>query len=228
MSKGWSIFWSVLSLMIAGVLVGVILMEGSTWPTQVRDFTERRGIADTGAINLVSSIYLGYRAYDTLGETIVLLLGVLGTLGLVRVGEQLSGSPKPRGLRTDFLNVASGKLGPIVLVFGFYVMIFGHVSPGGGFQGGVVFASGLVFLAMGSRDAVFSPLVKSSFLHKLEALALLSLLLVSVIGLFTGLGLFGNFGLPSGYFIVLLNILIGLKVGSSLGLLCLILLEKAR
>ncbi len=232
MAKAWAIFGSVSSLTIAAVLVGAILLDPSDWPAQIRDFTERQGVADTGAINLVSSIYLGYRAYDTLGETIVLLLGVLGTLGLVHVGEQFTGGAVRKSLRTDFLNVASGKLGPIVLVFGFYVMFFGHVSPGGGFQGGVVFASGLVFLAMGSRDAVYSPLVRSSFLHRLEGLAFLLLLLAAIIGVFTNVGLFGNLarqlGLPPAYFIVLLNILIGLKVGSSLGLLCLILLEKAR
>lgn len=40
------------------------------------------GENETGAINLVTAIYLGYRAFDTLGETIVLLLAVSGVLVL--------------------------------------------------------------------------------------------------------------------------------------------------
>lgn len=43
------------------------------------------GIEETGAINLVSSIYLGYRVFDTLGETIILLLAVSGIIMLFEV-----------------------------------------------------------------------------------------------------------------------------------------------
>jgi len=43
-----------------------------------------RGLEDTGAVNLVTAIYLGYRAYDTLGETIVLLMAVSGVMLLVK------------------------------------------------------------------------------------------------------------------------------------------------
>jgi hypothetical protein len=42
-----------------------------------------RGTEETGSFNLVTAIYLGYRAYDTLGETIVLLLAVSGIVYLV-------------------------------------------------------------------------------------------------------------------------------------------------
>jgi multisubunit Na+/H+ antiporter MnhB subunit len=42
------------------------------------------GVEDTGAVNLVTAIYLGYRAYDTLGETIVLLLAVSGVMVMVK------------------------------------------------------------------------------------------------------------------------------------------------
>jgi multicomponent Na+:H+ antiporter subunit B len=44
-----------------------------------------RAVAESGAINLVSAIYLGYRAFDTLGETIVLVLSVAGVLLLTGV-----------------------------------------------------------------------------------------------------------------------------------------------
>ncbi|UCF96563.1 MAG: hypothetical protein JSV89_15485 [Spirochaetaceae bacterium] len=42
----------------------------------LRDHFFLHGVKETGAINLVSAIYLGYRAFDTLGETIVLVLSV--------------------------------------------------------------------------------------------------------------------------------------------------------
>ena len=43
-----------------------------------------QGLNDTGAINLVASIYLGYRAYDTLMETIVLFVAVAGVVFCLR------------------------------------------------------------------------------------------------------------------------------------------------
>lgn len=45
-----------------------------------------RGERETGALNLVTAIYLGYRAFDTFGETVVLLLSVSGVLFLVKDG----------------------------------------------------------------------------------------------------------------------------------------------
>ena len=51
--------------------------------TPVRAYIVENGVEETGAVNLVTSIYLGYRAFDTLGETVVLLLAVSGVLLLV-------------------------------------------------------------------------------------------------------------------------------------------------
>jgi len=60
--------------------------------------TEKRYIVDnakreTGAENLVTSIYLGYRAFDTLGETIVLLMAVAGVVRLASAGSGVRKKP---------------------------------------------------------------------------------------------------------------------------------------
>ncbi len=46
-----------------------------------------RGSDETGVLNLVTSIYLGYRAFDTMGETIVLLIAVSGVLYFLMTAE---------------------------------------------------------------------------------------------------------------------------------------------
>ena len=51
--------------------------------SHLRDYLVQVAARETGAKNLVTSIYLGYRAYDTLGETIVLLIAVSGVMVLV-------------------------------------------------------------------------------------------------------------------------------------------------
>ncbi|RLE12077.1 hypothetical protein DRI96_05140, partial [Candidatus Aerophobetes bacterium] len=44
--------------------------------------------------------------------------------------------------------MVSRKLVPYILIFGLYLISYGHLSPGGGFQGGVVLASGIILLAL--------------------------------------------------------------------------------
>lgn len=51
--------------------------------TGAKDYFFRHGPEETGAVNLVTSIYLGYRAFDTLGETIVLMLSIMGVIFLM-------------------------------------------------------------------------------------------------------------------------------------------------
>ncbi len=67
------------------VALFLILALGGEHPeeTPVRAYVVEHGLEQTGAANLVTSIYLGYRAFDTLGETIVLLLAVSGVILLV-------------------------------------------------------------------------------------------------------------------------------------------------
>jgi multicomponent Na+:H+ antiporter subunit B len=47
------------------------------------------------------------------------------------------------------LNVACRVIAPYIFLFGIYVVIFGHYSPGGGFQGGTILAAGVILLRLG-------------------------------------------------------------------------------
>ncbi len=67
---------------VAAFLV-VALMGDHPRSTPLREYVIERGAEETGATNLVTSIYLEYRAFDTLGETVVLLLAVSGVTFLV-------------------------------------------------------------------------------------------------------------------------------------------------
>lgn len=251
---------------IIAVLAPILLLD-TPWPTYARDFLETHAIQESGAINIVSAIYLGYRAFDTLGETIVLLVAVSGTISILsKAGAHLTKGytnnieseisqeniapetstaapktapvkkiPKVQVVRTHLVEVVTGFLGPIVLIFGFYVMLYGHLSPGGGFQGGVVIASGIVFLAMGNRIESTTMLTRANVLARIEAIAFLLLLLAAISSMIFGGGFFDNPLLtlpgsppiqnPVGY-IILLNAIIGLKVGAGIGFMCIAILGK--
>lgn len=224
----------ILSLALFSVVIIPVFLENKAWPTELRNYLETRAVDETGAINIVSSIYLGYRAYDTLGETLVLLVAVSGTIGIIgRYGADDSDntersdareSRKSRRYftrrRTVLMEVVTGKLGPVVLVFGLYVMLFGHMSPGGGFQGGVVIASGIIFISLGTKGEYSNILSRSEILSRIEAVSFLFLVASSGIGVFSGLGFFANPFLGTSvsplFFIILLNTMIGLKVGSGI------------
>ncbi len=70
------IFLALGLLLVKGIDVNLIP------PSGLKDYFVEQAVTETGAINLVSSIYLNYRAFDTLGETIVLLLAVSGIIML--------------------------------------------------------------------------------------------------------------------------------------------------
>ncbi len=53
-------------------------------PDRAMQYLLEHGSAETGAVNLVSAIYLGYRVFDTFGETIVLLVSVAGAVYFIR------------------------------------------------------------------------------------------------------------------------------------------------
>ena len=233
----WKTFQMIFSLTLMGAVMLPIFLCATSWPTAARDHLVRHGVAESGALNLVSAIYLGYRAFDTLGETIVLLVAVTGTMALLTRVESLVGSEqqessgftlalekrRSHALRTHLLEVVTGKIGPIVLLFGFYVMLYGHLSPGGGFQGGVIIASGIVFLALGNPQEGTSVLSRPAILGGIETIAFLLFLLVAISGIFLGRGFFGNpladTASPE-WFIILMNAIIGMKVGASISFMC--------
>lgn len=66
-----------------GVCLYALLPSLDGSPATIRDHLTYSGYADTGARNLVSAVYLGYRAFDTFGETIVLLCAVNGSIYLL-------------------------------------------------------------------------------------------------------------------------------------------------
>ncbi len=70
----------VLVLMLLGGLLVVAIQFDHPPVNTAKMYFFQYGSAETGAMNLVTAIYLGYRAFDTLGETIVLLLSIAGVM----------------------------------------------------------------------------------------------------------------------------------------------------
>jgi len=192
---------------------------------KVAKFYLKNAVSTTGSVNVVTSVVLGFRGFDTLGEVMVLFIASVG-LGLV-FSEENDSHRDDKVPASIILRVMSKLLLPFIMLFGVYIFLHGHLSPGGGFPAGAVFASGFLFLYL-SQTGSFNQRLS----QKIESLSGLVFVLVGLGGLyfsgvflynFLPLGEAGN--LFSGGIIPVLYSFIGIKVGSELGAVIYHLLE---
>lgn len=135
--------------------------------------------------------------------------------------------------KTEILDLISRKLAPFMFLFGLYLLFYGHISPGGGFQGGVVISSGVILLSMSRGVRTVEALFPGKSLSIAESLTYILLLGAGVAGMVVGVGFLGNpigvtdvIAVPRVGFILLLNVLIGLKVGAGVSLICIHLFRE--
>ncbi len=114
------------------------------------------GVTERHATNLVTALNFDIRGFDTLGEEFILFTSVLGVVLILRQmrGEEDRPSQQEADEHSfagasEALRALSLVLIPVLLAIGVYIVVHGALTPGGGFQGGVVLAAGplAVFLA---------------------------------------------------------------------------------
>lgn len=144
-------------------LVFVLLVAVSYLPTfgvagnpvnnEVSQRYIENGLQETGAVNIVTGMILDYRAFDTLGESHVLFIATCTVLILLRndkkKGKNSIGSMEENDRLYEpkndiILQTAARILVPPIVIFGIYVILGGHLGPGGGFSGGAIIGAGLI------------------------------------------------------------------------------------
>ena len=112
----------------------------------------------------------------------------------------------------------------LIVLFGIYIILFGHLTPGGGFAGGVILASSYVLLMLAYGREFVQKDLPLSLDSKLDCLGAFAFGMIAILGFVFGGTFFVNFlskygqdfKLLSAGTIPLSNIAIGLKVGASL------------
>lgn len=174
---------------------------------------------DLGAQNIVTAIVVTYRGLDTLGEVTVLFL-TSAIVGLILSTHRATGEGRATGIPAagELLRTGSRLLVPLILLAGVYVFVNGHLTPGGGFQGGAILASAALLMLLAD------PLHR--FGHRLiavvESLSGVAYVAIGLLGLTWAGGFLDNRFLPLGDFgtlfsagaIPVIYTLIGLKVGA--------------
>jgi multicomponent Na+:H+ antiporter subunit B len=104
--------------------------------------------ADIGVPNVVTSVLASYRGYDTLGEVTVIFTAGVGVLALLGYRTRRRNIQGPGIKKLVVLRVIAKLFFPLILLFALYVLFHGDYGPGGGFQAGVIFATGFILYAL--------------------------------------------------------------------------------
>ena len=138
------------------------------------DLIAQVGVYERHATDIVNSINYDYRAFDTLGEEFILFTAVLGVLLLLR--RESKNEPGRTGVVQDRQRLSRSLRAaniPAVLItslFGFYIGLHGQLTPGGGFQAGVILASALLLVYLAEDTRAFARLTSHTAVEVIEAL----------------------------------------------------------
>ena len=164
------------------------------------------GPDELGAANLVTSVIVTYRGLDTLGEVTVLFIATAGVGFLLRRDEEdetdkaaevptgsagtassaeLAQAPRKA---SELLCSGSMLLFPLLMLFGVYIFLHGHLTPGGGFQGGVVIASAFLLLMLARVSFHLNHFVISL----VESISGFAYVVIGVLGIFLAAGFLDN------------------------------------
>ena len=97
-----------------------------------------------------------------------------------------------KGMSTIVKTIANISF-PIITIYGLYIIAHGHLTPGGGFQGGAIVASGLALLAVAHGTEWVESKVKEHDLSVLESIGALGFIGLAFLGLVMGGAFFSNF-----------------------------------
>lgn len=168
-------------------------------------------------MNVISSVNFDQRAFDTVGEELILFASALGAVVLLRtVRQEREEEAGEHGYGPadvfDALRLTGYVLLPVTLVAGVYIVAHGHLSPGGGFQGGVVLGTALHLIYLTGDYPALARLRPVPAFEAGEALAA---------------GAFVVLGLAAAGLVIPMNAMVGLEVGCAIVLVLAKFFEQA-
>lgn len=165
--KYFNLLYKILGVVFCLALIAILIVTVSYLPrtgavdkpdnNEVPARYIEKGLEETGAVNIVTGMILDYRAFDTFGESNVLFIATITVLILLRLDKKKEdGTGVATQAMADandriyepkndaILQKAAFVLVPMIIIFGIYVVLNGHLSPGGGFSGGAIIGAGLI------------------------------------------------------------------------------------
>jgi multicomponent Na+:H+ antiporter subunit B len=188
----------------------------------------------------VTAVNFDIRGFDTLGEEFIFFASVMGVVLLMRkqkdepLGDHEDKAPgRIVPPASDAVRVTALLLLAPTVLFGIYIVTHGQVTPGGGFQGGVILSTAPLLLYLSVGYYQFRRAVPPRLVEIGEALGAVAYILMGGAGVALG-GLFlqnllplgPNGGITGGGMVPLIDLGVGLEVSGGLALTLLVFLEE--
>jgi len=169
------------------------------------DLVNALTIPERHSTDAVTTVNFDVRGFDTLGEDAILFAAVVGVAVLLRVLRDEHERPRPEedasGRRIENTSSAirllgAGLVGPTI-VLGLYIVAHGQLTPGGGFQGGVILATALLLVFLSDQYITLRRVGPMALIEAAEGVGVAGFALIGVAGLIWGSSYMENF-LPLG------------------------------
>jgi multicomponent Na+:H+ antiporter subunit B len=209
----------LIALLVYMFLPFIVEVDETSQLNRVAEKYVTAGPRELGAANLVTAVIVTYRGLDTLGEIVVLFIAAVG-IGFLLRKPGMNKISAPKRSSSEILRTGSDFLIPLLILFGAYIFTHGHLTPGGGFQGGVVLTSAALLFMLSNTEARFN----KQLMEVIESVSGIFYLIIGILGLILAGGFLDSRFLPLGEMgrlfsagaIPIIYSIIGIKVGMEL------------
>jgi multicomponent Na+:H+ antiporter subunit B len=144
--------------------------------------------------NVVTSVVFDYRGFDTMGEEFILFTAVVGVVLLLRsAGREEEDEPEEETTGSDAVRVVGTLMVGGSILVSLWLIAFGFITPGGGFQGGVALAGGAAMLFVATGYTSFKALGNESVLDPIEGVGAGGYVVLGIVGLISSGAFLENF-----------------------------------
>ncbi|MBP0458765.1 MnhB domain-containing protein [Streptomyces montanisoli] len=213
---------------VAAVLAGVLmwglvgLPSFGSPPHAYAAYLLKHEVGQRHVTNIPSAIVFDYRGWDTLGEELILFTSVMGTALLLRRGREDTGERPRDKAASAAVRHAGAFLVPVVLLLGIWTVSYGYLTPGGGFQGGLICSGAALFLWIAGSYRLHRGLTPTPLVDAAEGSGAAAYIATGLAALAAGQAFLAGFlpsgtvgSLLSGGTIALLNWATGLEVAAA-------------
>ena len=233
--------------LVAAAVAGALLVWGLSglpdygiYQGPYGDVLNAVAVGERHATNVVAAVTFDYRGIDTMGEEYILFAAVIGVAILLRAQrdereeapDEDAADRRAPGTSNAVRVLGLALLGPVVL-FGIYLVAHGHLSPGGGFTGGVVLATGALLVYLSGEYVTLRRVRPAPMIDVAASTGTAGFVSVGFLGLAAGAAFLQNvlpLGQPgtllSSGMIPLINLAVGLEVAAGFVLLLSEFLEQ--
>jgi multicomponent Na+:H+ antiporter subunit B len=149
------------------------------------------------ATNVIAAIVFDYRGFDTMGEEFILFTAVAGVALLLRQVREEDAKRVRVEVRSDAVRALGLAFVPVGVLLALFVITFGYITPGGGFQGGAALALALVLVYLAADHASYRKLTPTPVVDFFEGFGAGAFVALGLGTLVAGLAYQENF-LPLG------------------------------